>query len=106
MAEWAQQSHFLSNHAAPGVLGGVTSLYFDPCAELLWTGSGSGQVTSHSNTPPTYARYTSFAAHGNMSRRSSVHSILGNEKAIFSVGDAGVHAANRSGLARWTVSVE
>ncbi|WFD35442.1 poly(A)-specific ribonuclease [Malassezia cuniculi] len=103
MAEWAQQAHLLANHAAPGVNGAVSALYFDTYTELLWTGSASGQVTSHTNTPPTYPRYTSYAAHGTVNQRAEVLRITGNEKSIFSVSQDSVRAVQRSGLGRWTV---
>ena len=103
MAEWAQQAHLLANHALPGVHGAVSALYFDTYMELLWTGSASGQVTSHTNAPPAYPRYTSFLAHGTSRAPEPVLGLTGNEKAIFSVASGGVHAAQRSGLGRWSV---
>ncbi|WFD40697.1 poly(A)-specific ribonuclease [Malassezia japonica] len=106
MAEWTQQAHFYADHAVPGVLGAVSSLYFDPFAELVWAGSASGQVTSHTNTPPSFARYSSYAAHGAPSSRSEVHTLLSDEKAIFSASAKSVRAAQRNGLGRWTVRVD
>ena len=106
MAEWTQQAHVLADQAVPGVLGGVTALYFDPFSELLWAGSASGQVTSHANTPPTYARYTSYPAHGTPTRRSEVRGILSDDKSVFSIGEASVRAAQRNGLGRWTIEVK
>lgn len=105
MAEWAQQAHFLADHAPPGVLGAVSALYFDPRADLLWTGSASGQVTSHTNTPPSFARYASYAAHGTPARSSKVHTLLSDDKSIFSAGSNSVCAAQRTGLGRWSVSL-
>ena len=106
MAEWTQQSHFLANHAPPGVLGAVTCLYFDPFAELLWTGSASGHIASHTNAPPICPRYTAYVAHDPGARRSGVHRIVSNEKHIISAGDSTVRAVNRSGLGHWTVSMK
>lgn len=106
MAEWSQQAHFFADHAVPGMLGAVTSLYFDPFAEMLWTGNASGQVTSHTNTPPTYSRYSSYPAHGSSTRRSAVHTIVSDEKSIISASGDSVCAAQRTGLGRWRVCVK
>lgn len=105
MAEWAQQAHLLANHAMPGVHGAVSAMYFDTYTELLWTGSTSGQVASHTNTALSYPRYTSYAAHRSDSQRNEVLGITGNEKAIFSASPDSVRAAQRSGLGRWTVKM-
>lgn len=106
MAEWSQQAHFFADHAVPGMLGAVTSLYFDPFAELLWTGNASGQVTSHTNTPPAFSRYSSYPVHGSSSRRSAVHTIVSDEKSIISASGDSVCAAQRTGLGRWSVCIK
>ena len=109
MAEWTQQSHILANHAAPAVHGSVNAIHFDPLAELVWAGSASGQLTAHTNTPPAYPRYVSYRAHAGAPQHGSstgVHTILSDEKGVFSVGDATVRAAARSGLGRWSVSIK
>lgn len=105
MAEWAQQAHVLANHALPGALGAVTSLHFDPLSELLWVGSASGQVTSHTNTLPSLTRCTSYAAHGTPRQPHEVRTILSDDKSILSLSDSSIRAAQRSGLGRWTIDV-
>ena len=104
MASWAEVGHILANN---GPLGVVTSaLQFDPNSELLWTGSGLGQVSSHFR--PILQRYTSWNAHpvGNGRRvetqfQSGVKGILCDDRAVYSVGENGVKATNRRGVVRW-----
>ncbi|KAL4398861.1 poly(A)-specific ribonuclease [Malassezia pachydermatis] len=103
MAEWTQQAHILADNAVPGVLGGVTALHFDQFAELLWAGSASGQVTSHSNALPALPRYTSCAAHGTPARPHEVRGILSDDRSILSAGESSICASQRSGLNRWTL---
>lgn len=106
MAEWAQQAHVLADHALPGVLGAVSALHFDPLSELLWVGSASGQVTSHTNALPALSRCTSFAAHGTPRQPHDVRTILSDDKSILSLSDTCVRATQRSGLARWSIDIE
>ncbi|PKI84195.1 poly(A)-specific ribonuclease [Malassezia vespertilionis] len=106
MGDWTQQSHILADHVVPGVLGAVTSLYFDPYAELMWAGSASGQLTSHTNTPPTHARYSSFAAHGTPAHPSPVRGILADEKYVMSIGSDTMRATQRTGLGQWSVPIQ
>lgn len=105
MAEWAQHAHILVDHAMPGVLGGVTALQFDTLSELLWAGSASGQVTSHSGALPTLPRYTSWAAHGTPAQPREVRSVLVDDRSVVSVGETSVVAAQRNGLRRWKLDV-
>ena len=105
MAEWSQQAHFFADHTVPGVLGAVTAVHFDPFAELLWIGNASGQVTSHTNSPPGFARYSSFPAHGSASRHEEVHTILSDEKSIISASANLVSASQRNGIKRWSLNV-
>ncbi|WFD28025.1 poly(A)-specific ribonuclease [Malassezia nana] len=106
MAEWTQQAHVLADHALPGVLGAVSALHFDPLSELLWVGSASGQVTSHTNALPALSRCTSYAAHGTPRQPHEVRTILSDDKSILSLSDTCVRATQRSGLARWSIDIE
>lgn len=105
MTEWTQQAHVFANHAGTGALGGVTSLHFDTFAELMWAGSASGQVSSHTGALPALPRYTSLAAHGTPARPSDVRGIVSDDKSILSVSDACVCASQRNGLSRWTMRI-
>lgn len=104
MASWAEVGHVLANNGPLGIP--TTAVQFDPVSELLWTGSGLGQVASHFS--PALQRYTSWNAHplGNgrsmeTSHQGGVKGILCDEKAVYSVGENGVKAANRRGIVRW-----
>lgn len=105
MTEWTQQAHVFADHAVSGVLGAVTSLHFDPFAELLWAGSESGQLSSHTNTLPTLPRYTSLAAHGTPTHRQGVRGILSDDKYVMSVSERSVCASQRNGLNRWMLDL-
>ena len=95
----------LADHAPPGALGAVTSLHFDSLSELLWVGSASGQVTSHTSALPSLTRYTSYAAHGTPRQAHEVRTILSDDKSILSLSETSVRATQRCGLGRWTIDV-
>jgi PAB-dependent poly(A)-specific ribonuclease subunit 2 len=104
MASWAVVGHILANNGPLGIP--TSAVQFDPVSELLWTGSGLGQVASHFS--PALQRYTSWNAHPLGSGRSietqhqsGVKGILCDERAVYSVGENGVKAANRRGIVRW-----
>ncbi len=100
MGDWTEYAHIFANNA-PGQLGSVTSVRFDPYSELLWAGSASGQITSHYGAD--LQRYTSYPAHGTVSRPAPTKALYLDERHIYSVGETGLHCASRKGLARWGV---
>ena len=87
MTEWTQRAHVLADHAVSGVLGHVSSLHFDTMSELLWVGSASGQLRSHTGALPTLPRYTSLAAHGVPKQPRHVRGILSDDKFIISLSE-------------------
>jgi PAB-dependent poly(A)-specific ribonuclease subunit 2 len=105
MSNWTEVGHILANNG----LGIPTSaVQFDSNSELLWTGSSLGQVASHYS--PALQRYTSWSAHPLVNGRSidsqlgGVKGILCDERAVYSVGEEGIKAANRRGIVRWNMS--
>ena len=106
MTEWTQRAHVLADHAVSGVLGHVSSLHFDTMSELLWVGSASGQLTSHTGALPTLPRYTSLAAHGVPKQPRHVRGILSDDKFIISLSEGRVCASQRQGLGRWSMQIE
>ena len=106
MTEWTQRAHVLADHAVSGVLGHVSSLHFDTMSELLWVGSASGQLTSHTGALPTLPRYTSLAAHGAPKQPRHVRGILSDDKFIISLSEGRVCASQRQGLGRWSMQIE
>lgn len=104
MSNWQEVAHILANNGPLGIA--TSALYFDPASELLWTGSSLGQVASHFG--PGLQRYTSWSAHPLLNGRrpesqyqSGVKGILCDDRAVYSVGENGVKAANRRGIVRW-----
>ncbi|PWN52754.1 hypothetical protein IE53DRAFT_366908 [Violaceomyces palustris] len=101
MASWVEHAHILANNSPMGMLGGVTSLSFDPYSELIWAGTSVGQVASHFGSE--LQRYSSYPAHGTTTRPGAVKSLLVDERHVYSVGDGGIKCSNRRGIARWTM---
>lgn len=101
MSNWVEHAHILANNSPPGALGGVSSLSFDPFSELLWAGTGAGQVASHYGNG--LQRYTSYPAHGTAGNPSPVKGLLVDERHVYSVGEGGIKCANRRGVGRWNV---
>ena len=99
--------HILANNGPLGIP--TTALQFDASSELLWTGSAFGQVASHFG--PGLQRYTSWSAHplgqaksyDSQQQPGGVKGILCDERAVYSVGDEGIKAANRRGIVRWNM---
>jgi PAB-dependent poly(A)-specific ribonuclease subunit 2 len=78
-------------------LPAVQCLAFDAHAELLWTGSAAGHVSSHFTAKEyAFSRYTSYRAH----LPGPVQEILPDERGILSVGGS-LKLANRRGVAAW-----
>jgi hypothetical protein len=107
MSTWAEAGHILANNGPLGIP--TSAVQFDSSSELLWTGSGLGQVASHYG--PGLQRYTSWSAHPLLNGRSldsqhlgGVHGLLCDERAIYSIGEDGIKAANRRGIVRWNMS--
>lgn len=114
MASWAEVGQGISNSS--GLLGIPTSaVSFDTTADLLWTGSAQGGVTSHYGLG--LQRYTNWPAHPSSNARaqrnpyhgagssggSGVKGLLCDERAVYSVGEGGIKASLRRGLVRWNL---
>ncbi|UZJ51756.1 hypothetical protein CBS101457_001076 [Exobasidium rhododendri] len=106
MSSWAEVGHILANNGPLGIP--TSAVQFDSNSEILWTGSSSGQVTSHFG--PALQRYTSWSAHPLTNGRAidsqpgGVKGILCDERAVYSVGEEGIKAANRRGTVRWNMA--
>ncbi|KAH9813591.1 PAB-dependent poly(A)-specific ribonuclease subunit [Melampsora americana] len=88
-------------------LGDVSSILFDPYADLLWTGSSIGTVVSHflpngvggsNDESKCLNRYTSFKSHSN---RTPTRQLLISERAVLSLGESSVKSTSRRGLPHW-----
>jgi len=99
--EWTESAHILSNNSPPGILGGVSSISFDPFSELLWVGSNSGQLISHYSS--SLQRYTSFPCHGTALKPSPTKDILVDNGNILTLGNDGIRCGNRRGVGRWSL---
>lgn len=103
MVTWDECAHILANSVTrPGILGSVSALAFDPYSELLWAGTAAGQVCSHYTS--SLARYTSYAATGSVLNPHPVRDLLIDDRHVFSLGEQVFHAAQRKGLASWSLS--
>ncbi len=100
MAEWSEHAHYGNPTGPVGIPPAVTALSFDPYSELLWQGTSFGTVSSLYSSQ--LSRYTSYLAHGLPTHPSPTKGILADERHIFSVGDNGIKAAQRRGLAKWS----
>ncbi|GAK66483.1 pab-dependent poly -specific ribonuclease subunit pan2 [Moesziomyces antarcticus] len=100
MAEWSEHAHYGNPTGPVGIPPAVTALSFDPYSELLWQGTSFGTVSSLYSSQ--LSRYTSYIAHGLPTHPSPTKGILADERHIFSVGDNGIKAAQRRGLAKWS----
>lgn len=100
MTDWTECAHVYANNSM-GMLGGVTSVKFDPYSELVWAGSASGQISSHFG--PELQRYTSFAAHSNRGLPALARDITIDDRHVYSVGEGSLHCASRRGVARWGI---
>jgi len=101
MSHWSEQSHLLLSNSSLGIP--ISSLLFDPYSDLLFSGTSLGQLGAHYG--PHLARYTSCLAHGSRARPESVRGIIADERHVFTVGERGVRAGNRRGVARWGCSI-
>lgn len=109
MSTWAEVGHVMASN---GGTSSTTSLAFDSISELLFTGSSSGNVTSHYS--PALQRYTSWQAHpphlsfsrtteNTRNGQTGVRGILCDERAVYSVGENGIKSSIRRGVGRWNL---
>ncbi|KAH8903478.1 hypothetical protein BR93DRAFT_931074 [Coniochaeta sp. PMI_546] len=79
-----------------------TTIAFDTCQELLWTGNDRGRVLSLYGTE--LQRYTSFRIHPPTD--GPVRQLLFHDKGVIALGPRTVHMAMRRGLPIWNIRHE
>jgi PAB-dependent poly(A)-specific ribonuclease subunit 2 len=113
MSTWAEVGHILVNNGSSQMNISTTSLAFDSTSELLFTGTSSGNVTSHYS--PALQRYTSWrarpqfavprASENQRGSQTGVKGILCDERAVYSVVESGIKSTIRRGAGRWNLYI-